>query len=720
MNKKRLISYSFVFLTILLSVLFVKAAIDIRSVTLITPANNQWISSSSLIGGSIAQFNCTANSTNAVVNLTFWTNVVDGTFKLNQSNLTALSNLTDVFDNVTYNFSIPNPPQNNTGIIWNCQAWNGTLGAASNNTFALSNFTFYVDTIIPVPEFNPGTTENKVSGSIIDITSILVNLTITETNIANITFILYNSTGQARNVTNYTGPTTSGIRTVNFSTNDTFSFTLNDGIYYFNATIVDNATNTNYTITRQITIDTTTPVPLFNEGTTENSPNNSFLNINSIFVNLTITEANIANVTFVIYNNSALIRNITNYTGPTTIGIRTINFTGLSDQIYYFNATVVDNVTRINYTITRQITLDTTLAILNQQGASDANSTSVTNTTIRNWTYINFSVTETNPSNITFTLYNSSNTSAYFLVNTTVRYLSGSAGLLANTSINFSDLKINLIYYYNATITDLANNKNSSILRRFILDNVVPIIETPARNKTTAIGNEWVNFTVNVSDNLDLAGYIFSINQTGINYTNSSYVSLSGNNTIVISNITYVNAGNKQNVTWLFYVNDTAGNWNQTPLQDFIMSIDTSSSSGSSGGSSGSSGGSSNTAPSTPNAMHSETHSIAKITPGAATIIKIVDPELGLKEIQIFVNKDSTAVKIIVTKLEGKPAVVTHEINNSHVYKYFEINKTNLLDTNLQQAKFTVQVDKSYIQNIDIEVKYVSKFGDFTSILSKL
>lgn len=99
------------------------------------------------------------------------------------------------------------------------------------------------------------------------------------------------------------------------------------------------------------------------------------------------------------------------------------------------------------------------------------------------------------------------------------------------------------------------------------------------------------------------------------------------------------------------------------------------------------------------NKSKTEIFTFVKLTPGAASIIRIVNPEIGLKEIQIFVNNPATTVKITVTKLDGMPAVIRHEINNSVVYKYFEINKTNLKDGDIQEAKFTVNVEKSYLDN---------------------
>ncbi len=82
--------------------------------------------------------------------------------------------------------------------------------------------------------------------------------------------------------------------------------------------------------------------------------NNSFVSRNWVFVNVTINETNEANVTFSLYNSSHGLINST--TLPA--GSRTINWTNLTDGVYFYNVTARDIANNANSTGTRKITLD--------------------------------------------------------------------------------------------------------------------------------------------------------------------------------------------------------------------------------------------------------------------------------------------------------------------------------------------------------------------------
>jgi len=89
------------------------------------------------------------------------------------------------------------------------------------------------------------------------------------------------------------------------------------------------------------------------------------------------------------------------------------------------------------------------------------------------------------------------------------------------------------------------------------------------KNKTTLYQNDYVKFTANWTDDVALAGYIFSINQTGT-WENSSFVPFNG--TFNISeNVTQITAPVGTTVQWRFYANDTADNWNVTDIQSFVV-----------------------------------------------------------------------------------------------------------------------------------------------------
>jgi len=99
--------------------------------------------------------------------------------------------------------------------------------------------------------------------------------------------------------------------------------------------------------------DNTNPLISFDTGTLAN---NSYRSQNYIYLNWTFTETNLRNITVYLYNSTLDNINATTFLTSTY----SINFTGLSDGVYYFNLTCYDNASNYNETETRVITLDTT------------------------------------------------------------------------------------------------------------------------------------------------------------------------------------------------------------------------------------------------------------------------------------------------------------------------------------------------------------------------
>jgi PGF-pre-PGF domain-containing protein len=164
-----------------------------------------------------------------------------------------------------------------------------------------------------------------------------------------------------------------------------------------------------------------------------------------------------------------------------------------------------------------------------------------------------------------------------------------------------------------------------------------------------------------------------------------------GESTQLIWNITpvfasptsaYVRLGDNSQATTLTFNQQTSGNGDGD---------------GSSGGGGGGGGGGA-----AANKTHKKTQFWTKITPGAATIMKITDSEIGFKQINITVNNPAQSVKITVTKLDGKPASVTHEVTGK-TYKYIQVDAENINETHLDKVKIQFEVNKSWINanNID-------------------
>jgi len=183
----------------------------------------------------------------------------------------------------------------------------------------------------------------NISGIFANRDYIIINVTADDTNLANVSIYLYNSTDL-----------------VNFSTNGSSPFYVNfsglsDGLYYYNATANDTLGNSNQTETRNITLDTINPNINFTAPTTSTGSYSQ----NYISVNVTANDTNPSTIKIYLYNSTGLYQSNISSTSPLFV-----NFTGLIDGTYYLNATVNDSAGNLNQTETRTIALDTPPSII--------------------------------------------------------------------------------------------------------------------------------------------------------------------------------------------------------------------------------------------------------------------------------------------------------------------------------------------------------------------
>lgn len=101
-----------------------------------------------------------------------------------------------------------------------------------------------------------------------------------------------------------------------------------------------------------VQVDSTYPLIDYGTGVEDNNTNISQSNI---YVNVSVTEANEKNITFLLHNSTGFV-NSTTY----TTAVRTINWTGLPNGVYTYNVTVIDDSENSAITTTRTITLDST------------------------------------------------------------------------------------------------------------------------------------------------------------------------------------------------------------------------------------------------------------------------------------------------------------------------------------------------------------------------
>ncbi|MBI3334410.1 hypothetical protein HYZ97_02900 [Candidatus Pacearchaeota archaeon] len=307
---------------------------------------------------------------------------------------------------------------------------------------------------------------------------------------------------------------------LNFSTNATSPFMgvfagHGDGIYRMNFTVNDTYGNTNRSVSRLFRFDATFPIVALNTSTATN-----LANVTSVFVNVSVNETNEGNITFLIWNNTAVINSTTFNTS-----IRTINFTGLADGNYSYNVTVVDFASNRNTTALRSVNIDTTYPLIEFAGGTNNSGTNMS----RNYLFVNVSVTETNEFNITFMLWNDT-----VIINTT-----SSTGMIR--SLNFTGLNDGN-YSYNVSVVDYTGNTNTSGVRTIRIDSTAPSI-THSCDDTTVKSGETITCSCTATDAQDSSPVVVSVanpstSQTGDFSTTCTATDFTGN--VGTSTINYV------------------------------------------------------------------------------------------------------------------------------------------------------------------------------------
>lgn len=215
----------------------------------------------------------------------------------------------------------------------------------------------------------------------------------------------------------------------------------------------------------------------------------TYLNRNYIWINVTSNISDFHNVTIYLFNDSSVL-NLSNYTLNPTYWI---NFSSLTEGLWFFNATIFNTTGAGNFTATRNITVDTVGPFLGNISSYDVNNTIIA----RNNLFLNFSIFDLNFKNISIRLYNSS----FNLINSSTNATTGIRTWL-NHSMNFTELSdADGLYYYDAIVYDLAGNSNYTGLRQIILNVSFPILNstTPATSSSDATIRFTSNKIVNVS-----------------------------------------------------------------------------------------------------------------------------------------------------------------------------------------------------------------------------
>jgi PGF-pre-PGF domain-containing protein len=650
---------------------------------------------------------------------------------------------TDNFDVSICNYSL-NSAANVTMTETFAPYWNATNSSmtqgshsvifycndSSNNLNATDSRVFFIDSVFPQIGYND--TDTPADNANLSQSYIYVNVSWNETNFQNITYRLYNTTGEV-NTTTYT----STVVGINYTG-------LNDDTYTYNVTLADVANNANTTATRTITLDTGVPSIDFVSPTLASDVSRSQ---NYVEVNVSVTDSNPDTIIVRLYNGTDSLLQ-TNYS---TVGSDYffVNYTGLSDGNYSYNATANDTTGASNDTIeTRNITLDNTAPSLQLIYPTAVNYTAVQ-------TQFNYSASE-NTSSFHTCWYSTSG---------------GTSNTTATCGQNISSLDSGQgSSVWIMWVNDSAGNMNSSSVA-FFVDSVPPYF-TVLENQTILLGSN-ISYDINATDDGTYGLDAFSIDDTtnfSIDYSNGTitnatalieyyYVvnvtindSLGNINTSLWSlnvssdstaptinvqsptNTTYASGStvwfnatadevidtwilnyNGTNITsftintsrtpedgshhLLLYANDSVGNLGLNDTVYFRMYTAPSTPGGDTGGGGGG----------TPSYewIKERIESWARINLGVVEIIKDFDRDYGIREVEIEVGKTTLDAMIIIRLYGEKPSAVSKE-KPGKTYKYLEIIGYNL--ENIKKIKITLQVEDSWLSENDVREGDIAMF----------
>ena len=453
--------------------------------TAATPGNyNITVTTLNATGPFMSNISVSVNDTTAPSTITFDSPVeIDGT-NLSRSNIQVNVSATDngVIDKIVirlYNSTqaLINTSISSAGVasyfinFTNLADGTYRFNATVNDSYGNSNSSsgtrsVTLDTTLPVPSFGNGTENNGVN---VSRNWIYANVSVVETNEANITFLLFNSTS-SYNVTTFT----TAVRTINWTG-------LVDGTYTYNVTVRDYANNANTTETRTIKLDNVNPsISIVSPTANQN------LSSRTITINATATDAttglNYINLT--IYNSTA---GIVNSTTTTTSGTNTLLTVG-GDGAYSVNATSYDYISGHSNTTGVSVNVDAASPVINLISPTNGNTSVPTSITFT------YNVTDTTLTNCSLVL-----NGGIINFNSSVNITGGS-----NSFTNFSFSPVSNTWGINCT--DSANNQVNSTTLSFSLSSF-ELNGSVKDENSIAVNNSVVNITIRSESNWAVVGY---------------------------------------------------------------------------------------------------------------------------------------------------------------------------------------------------------------------
>lgn len=241
------------------------------------------------------------------------------------------------------------------------------------------------------------------------------------------------------------------------------------------------------------------------------------------------------------------------------------------------------------------------------------------------------------------------------------------------------------IVYFNAS-DGLVSTQSNAVTLTVTGDTIAPQWSNVEISSDAISQSDFVTFSANWTDNVQLYYYILSINQ-GLGYVNSSNILFSG--TQNVSSITQqISAGPGTTVYWKIYAVDTSLNINVTNTQSFVVVSPTIPPSGGGGGSSSGGGGSSSSSDDGGTPTYGN---VTGTTPGLVPPLdqrRIETYDFAIEPLSYFVTLKQTEHQTVFTKITNIGSEnLSMNLSLKNLDTWVEIEKkTTFLDIGASEA----------------------------------
>ncbi|MAE43247.1 hypothetical protein CMO93_05725, partial [Candidatus Woesearchaeota archaeon] len=215
-----------------------------------------------------------------------------------------------------------------------------------------------LDSTQPIIHYAYGT---AVDGSYLNQSNISIHLDIEEENIDSVTYYLYDSNLNPINEARFNASVTE------------FTFTnLDDGTYYYNASVKDKSGQVNNTNTMNVVLDTSPPIV---DLISKSPVDDSILTSDNLPIEVDVTEGNLKSIVFSLYNESLDLIEQSNLSSLDAEYV----FTNLDPDVYYYDVEVKDKLNKTTTMPLKRVTkipstrfngTSTDLSMVNSQAIS--------------------------------------------------------------------------------------------------------------------------------------------------------------------------------------------------------------------------------------------------------------------------------------------------------------------------------------------------------------